>query len=872
MPAEDWREVQDQFERALELPPAGWPGFLDALSATTPHIAAEVRSLLAAHEQRHRLIDAPRQEQLPKGMRVGPYAVDSLIGTGGMSAVYLGHRVDGQFDKQVAIKLITGLAEAIDDARSRSERQILASLEHPNIARLIDSGVNEFGQPYLVMEWVQGQPLDAWRAAASPDQRLDVWLQLAAAVSYAHRNLVVHRDLKPSNILVTASGDAKLLDFGIAKLLEAGGAGTATQTMTPRYASPEQIQGRPATTATDIYSLGILLLELVADAHPHARDAQTAHELAAAVLRDEPRIPSSVPADLAAIIAMALRKDPLRRYPTVDQFADDVRRYRRHLPVTARPEGLGYTLTRFVQRNKLATAGAVVLLLTIAGGVAATLWQARRAERRFEEVRSLAKYLVFDFNDAIQKLPGSTELQKTVVEQSLGYLDRLSREAGGDTDLRLEVAEGYLRLGDVLGNPFMPNLGNTPKAVESYDKGLALAQAVWRADASNVRARRAVADLKQQRGSSSGFHGTPDEAQRELREALELRRELAKQAPNDAEEQLKLARVLDALGTRLGQSGGSQIETREGGQYRSESLAVIDAALARAPAHPGLLRQKIQAVYAIGLNVATTNPPEALARFAEALEWHARLTPADRQALNARRQRASILLSAGWSHGQTRAFKEGLAEYDEAAAILENIATNDPANMAAQYHLTAAYRGRGIVCEYAGNLPCAVDNFERAAAIHAALSAKDPSSSIYPGLRGELLARAGRLYLQMKNEPKARSSSVAGLAVLSELADRPKTAAPQLVEACKALAMVPIPDLRNLKRASGYCQRALDLSGGKDSYVLEIFAGVRGEMGDKAGSVALVRQALALLPEPKPGEPTSMRRKGLLDLLARYEK
>ena len=270
--------------------------------------------------------------------------------------------------------------------------------------------------------------------------------------------------------------------------------------------------------------------------------------------------------------------------------------------------------------------------------------------------------------------------------------------------------------------------------------------------------------------------------------------------------------------------------------------------------------------------MATTDPPQALARFAEALEWHGKFTQADSQALNARRQRASILLSAGWSHGQTRAFKEGLAEYDEAAAILENIATNDPANMAAQYHLTAAYRGRGIVCEYSGNLPCAVDNFERAAAIHAALSAKDPASPIYPGLRGELLARAGRHYLTLKNESKARATSIEGLRVLSELADRPKTTAPQLVEACKALVLVPIPDLRDLKRASGYCQRALDSSGGKDSYVLEIFAGVRGELGDKAGAVALVRQALALLPEPKPGEPTSMRRKGLLDVLAKYEK
>ena len=871
MTPDHWREIEAQFERARKLPAAERDALLESLAASAPAVAAEVRDLLAAHERHSTLLDAPRQQDLPKGLRVGPYAVDTLIGTGGMSAVYRAHRVDGQFEKQVAVKLITGLAETIDDQRSRGERQILAGLEHPNIARLLDSGVNEFGQPYLVMEFVQGQPLDAWRATATRPQCLDVWMQLAGAVSYAHRHLIVHRDLKPSNILVTPAGDAKLLDFGIAKLLEAGGAGTATQTMTMRYASPEQIAGKPVTTSTDIYSLGVILLELVANVHPHERADQTGHRLASAILGDEPAIPASVPTDLAAVIAMALRKDPQRRYATVDQFTEDVRRYRRNVPVTARPETLGYTVTRFVQRNRLATAGVVLLLLSIAAGVTATMWQARRAERRFDEVRSLARYLVFDIHDAIQRLPGSTELQKGVVEQALGYLDRLARDAGRDADLRLEVAEGYLRLGDVLGNPFMPNLGNTPKAVESYDKGLAMAEAVWRADPANVRAKRALADLKQQRGSSSGFHGTREDAERELREALELRRALASQPPVTADEQLKLARVLDALGTRMGQSGGSQTETGAGEEYRAEALAVVDAALKHFPAHAGLLRQKIQTLTSIGTNMVSTNPTEALARFAEALAWHDTFSPADRHTVTARRQRASILMQSGWSHGQTRAFREGLSEYDEAAAILEDIAKADPVNMAAQYHLTSAYRGRGIVCEYAGDLPCAVLNFERAAAIHATLGSTDPASTVYPSLRGELLARAGRLYLKLDKPAEARSSSAAGLTVLAELGDRPTAAASQLVETCKALALVPIPDLRDLTRASGYCQRAHDLSGGKDSYVLEIFAGVRGELGDKAGAVALIEQALALLPPPKPGEPVSKRREALLEIQTKYK-
>lgn len=874
MTPEQWRDIEQHFDHALTLPRDQRHAWIDGL-ATDPIVADEVRALIDAHDTHHPLIDAPIHDRLPKGLRVGPYAVDELIGTGGMSAVYLGHRVDGQFDKRVAIKLVTGLAEAIDDQRSRGERQILAGLEHPGIARLIDSGLNEFGQPYLVMEHVEGQTLDVWRAAGSPRTRqacLDVWLKLADAVAYAHRHLVVHRDLKPSNILITAAGDAKLLDFGIAKLLEAGASGTATHTMTPLYASPEQISGKPVTTATDIYSMGVILCELVAGVHPHQRTGRSAHDTATAILSEAPAIPASIPADLAAIIGMALRKDPQRRYLTIDQFADDVRRYRRGLPVAARPDSLGYRVARFVQRNRVATAVTALLLITAAAGVATTLWQSRRAQRRFDEVRALARYLVFDFHDAVQKLPGSTELQKNVVEQSLGYLDRLAQEAGDDSGLTLELAEGYLRLGDVLGNPFMPNLGNTAKAVESYDKGLALGDQIYRRDPANLRAKRVVADLKQQRGSSSGFHGTAAEGIRELKDALGMRRELAALAPQDAAEQLKLARVLSALGTRLGQSGGSQIETSESAALHKESLSVVNAALATSPGHAGLLRQKVQSLAAIGLSTATTNPAEAIARFKDALAAVEELPHADRDALNMRRQRASILMQLGWSHGQSRAFTEGMAEYDEAAGILESIAAGDPANMAAQYHLTSAYRGRGIVCEYAGDLPCAIGNFERAAAIHKALSEKDPSSVVYPTWRGEALARTGRLYLQLKRIPEARAASSEGILMLTGVADRPAASAAQLSEACKALAMAPIDELRDLKRASGYCAKAVEASQHKDSYSLQIHAEVLGQLGDKAGAVAAIREALALLPEPKPGEPGSRRRDELIASLARYQK
>ena len=334
MDAARWRLIEDLFERAAALPADGRERLLTGEARRDEPLATEVRALLAAHDSHHRFLDAPAPSELPAGMRLGPYAVDGVLGSGGMGTVYLAHRADRQFEKKVAIKVVTSLAATLDDRRFRTERQILAALEHPRIARLLDSGVNEFGQPFLVMELVDGVALDVWHRERKPtlDQCLHVWLQVASAVSYAHRNLVVHRDLKPSNVLVNASGEAKLLDFGIARLLGDPQAPTLTRSYTPLYASPEQIRGEPVTTSADIYGLGVLLFELVAGAHPHQREGMATHEMAAAVLEREPAIPLGVPEDLAAILRFALRKEPLRRYLTVDQFTEDVERFERRLP------------------------------------------------------------------------------------------------------------------------------------------------------------------------------------------------------------------------------------------------------------------------------------------------------------------------------------------------------------------------------------------------------------------------------------------------------------------------------------------------------------------------------------------------------------
>ena len=378
-----WTLIEELFHGASALPEAERSAYVRTHGADDSSLIAEVEALLVADLRSHVLLDAPKPTDLPAGLRLGPYALERVIGAGGMSTVYLARRADRQFDKQVAIKLVNqGLTAAMTGGRFETERQVLARLEHPNIARLLDAGFNEFGQPYLVMEWVDGLTLDVWIEQDQPslDRKLDLWLGLAGAVAYAHRNLIVHRDIKPSNVLVCSDGSAKLVDFGIAKLVGDGdeAAHTRTTHFTPRYASPEQLQGGAVTTAADVFGLGLLLAELAGGEHPFGHPGAPPHEHANAVMRAEPQVPRAVAADLAAIIRMALRKEPDRRYASVAAFADDVGRFRRGWPVSAQPESYEYLLRKFVQRHRAGVAVATLAFAALLGGVTLFVAQAQR--------------------------------------------------------------------------------------------------------------------------------------------------------------------------------------------------------------------------------------------------------------------------------------------------------------------------------------------------------------------------------------------------------------------------------------------------------------------------------------------------------------
>jgi serine/threonine protein kinase len=414
-----------------------------------------------------------------------------------MGVVYRARRDDDIFRKEVAIKVVKrGMDTDEILARFVHERRILARLEHPSIARIIDGGA-EAGLPYLVMEYVEGVNLSDYCALnkLSLRERLELFCKVCAAVEYAHHHLVVHRDLMPSNILVDAQGTPKLLDFGIAKLLSLDdGQTTLTsdgmQVLTPQYASPEQVSGEPITTASDIYSLGAILYELLTGSRAHRITSHTPVSLLRAICEEEVVPPSKAASaadsppvdarelagDLDNILLTALRKSSHERYRSVHLFADDLRRFMADLPVLARPQTLRYRTVKFLRRNRMPVMAASLAAVSLVGGTAISIYQARRADRRFQEVRSMANSFLFEIHDEIETLPGSTRARELMVKTVLRYLNNLARESSSDPSLQWELAMAYQRIGDVQGYGFRPNLGQRSASLDSHSKAMAIAQ------------------------------------------------------------------------------------------------------------------------------------------------------------------------------------------------------------------------------------------------------------------------------------------------------------------------------------------------------------------------------------------------------------
>ena len=595
-----WAAVKLELIELLELSAAQQVAALERLRMRDGVLAAEVESLLGAPGSGD-FLERSAAQLLPatsawegaaaeagaesrQPVRIGPWRIEQEIGRGGMGTVYRARREDGAFEQMVAIKLVRPeLSSEMLRRRFLAERRILASLEHPNIARVLDGGNTDDGAPYLVLEHVAGEPIDVYAdaRALSIEQRLRLFGLVCEAVHHAHQKLVLHRDIKSANVLVDDKGQPKLLDFGIAKLLtpepaeaDLTLAGLA-QPLTPEWASPEQLRGEPLTTASDVYSLGVLLYVLLSGRRPHRCDGESAASFAASIAASPwPTLASSVAAaaapgverqglrgDLDRIARKALDPDPARRYATASELAADIDRFLAGLPVGAHPDALGYRLGKWLGRHRTAAAAALLVAVSLVAATGFSLRQAQIAERerqraqgRFDDVRRLANVVLFDVQDALVNVSGALAARRLLVENALRYLDDLAREAGSEPQLLDELASAYERIGELQGVPEWPSQGRTGDAHASFEQALALRRLAERAGAPQTATRRAEARLLTRLGSILAARGRAGEALAHHREAAATLEDLAGRSPT-LEGLLDLAVVQVAVGDDVWELG-----------------------------------------------------------------------------------------------------------------------------------------------------------------------------------------------------------------------------------------------------------------------------------------------------------------------------
>ena len=757
------------------------------------------------------------RSRLEAGRRMGPWAIVRELGRGGMGAVYLAERADGAFQKNVAIKVLKRGTDTDEILRRfEAERQILARLDHPNITRLIDAGTTDDGLPYVVMDYVAGEPITRYanENQLAVDGRLKLFRAVCSAVSYAHQNLVIHRDLKPSNILVTESGEVRLLDFGIAKLLsdaESTGADmtiTLLRVMTPEYASPEQIKGEAISTLSDVYSLGVCLYELLTGARPYKLTRKTPDELSKAICEQEPQRPSTtvgkadgnskienrnskiLRGDLDNIVLMALRKEPARRYGSVDQLADDLRRYLEGLPVLAAKGTFAYRSAKFVRRHRIGMAAVATILLVLFAGIAAATWQWRRAraegrkaEARFEILRKSSRTMISEIHGALMNLPGSIEARKLLLQRATEQLDALAAEAGGDRRLEIELADAYQNIAYLPDKPLA-------ERTELFRKAIALDQKVLAKEPANLPARENLAMSKINLADFARARGEMDEALAYNREAIGLLEAVARDDPAEMEHRKTLWNASYNAALTLGKIGRAAealeicrriypvaLELQEKhtadqsdhrfrrpylsralasdnlaylGRYE-EALSEIRAALEQTAATRqrfplGTFEREDESFFNYRLALAlerTGHPDEALEPMRKAQTLAEALANDEAKNLFYRADAALQNSHLGDFLLRSRKSVDSITSFQRAVELFENLLTADSQQKQAKGDLACAYGGLGFAEAQTGRAAEGLVHERKALASYEELEAGKSSNVLFLHDYAETLARTG---------------------------------------------------------------------------------------------------------------------------------
>jgi non-specific serine/threonine protein kinase/serine/threonine-protein kinase len=772
MDATRWQQIKTILDKALDATPTARCRYLAEACGADADLRREIEDLLEFEKPETNLLeksafsilteDAPRAAQKSLiGKQIGRYRIIDELGAGGMGAVYLAERADGAFEQRVALKLIR--RAVVSDfvlRRFVNERQILASLEHPNIAHLIDGGTTDDDLPFFVMEYVRGENIVEFARSRNLPlaDRLELFRKVCAAVSFAHQNLVIHRDLKPSNILVTKDGTPKLLDFGIAKLLKTeSGHETATQhfVFTPEYASPEQIRGENLTTATDVYSLGVILYELLSGARPFRLGGKNLAEVIRTVTRaaptppsavqnskfkiqnskqadqkSKPQNPKSLRGDLDNIVLKALKKEPERRYSSVEQFSEDVRRFLKGLPVAARRDTLRYRARKFVSRNPLGVAASLIAAAALIAGIFTAGYQARianveraKAERRFNDVRRLANSFIFEINEKIEASP--IKARELLVERAVEYLDNLAKEAEGDAGLQAELATAYEKIGEVQNRGFSSGTGNTSGALENHRKALRIREKLFSGAPENLSHSLDLASSYMNIADLSVTVGDTTAALINYQQAVSTIETALRADPRDPDARRRLALAYARLGQGILRSGSisKSLEYYEKATAISKELAREFPSDAKSRRRVSVYKQ--YTAYAL---LEMGQEAEAFGHIAEAHEIERQIAESEPENLQNRRYLSTAKLWLGIALRRLGRREESLAQQIKALEIQQNLYEADKSNVADANALADCELELGWTFSENGDQKKAVEHFEKAIALYESVARVDTAN------------------------------------------------------------------------------------------------------------------------------------------------
>lgn len=927
--AERLHRLEQLFHQALTYPPSERGTQARALCQNDPELLAELLALLNSDASVENLLHASPSTVDPQAYLLrnnapnggatthqdpwlnrilGPFRVERILGRGGMGVVYLGHRIAQDFHQTVAIKVIARhLRSSPAVSQFLLERETLAQLQHPNIARLLDGGVYE-GVPYVVMEYVDGRRIDTVcdDPATSTDTTIRLILQLCEAVDYVHRNLILHRDLKPGNVMVTAEGVVKLLDFGTLKLIAATNASSdmtqaGMRSVTLRYASPEHIRGEAVSTASDLYSLGMMLYRLLAGHLPEGMDNLTISEylddLKTANVTPPctgKAIPRRLAKDLDAIVLKAIRYEPEARYSSVNALAADLSNALADEPVAAREGNLRYRTGKFYRHRRTAILGTAAVLTVLAAGLAEVAHQGRiaraqthRAEAGVESERKLTHLLLSDYFEQLQEIPGSTDAQHKAVTQAVTYLDDLTKVAAGSPRLQLDSIQAYTRLGNLQGNLYQQNLGDTTGALASLDKAVALSRNLKSAAPNDLAVLNAFALAQKSRSEVLfGSDRTP-EAVVSMRSAIASYDTLTANAADDPAQLIEASSAYSGFGDQLGGPGLPNLGDYQGAltAYRT-SIQLAQRALAINPGNPAAMRRVATGHSKVGDILVLTDPVRAIDEYHQSLAGFNALPAADKTRASTRSRLAIISDRLGSALTEAGDYKPAIAIFEQVADINRAAAAADPKDMRALYNVTLPLSLEALAYIYMldpalnpqqedreANIRQAVALVRSLLSIYqrlVAVNAKNPMFKIDLAYTQVVLATLQQ-HLGETAAPTVTEMAATGIDTLRQDASAPDAPSEVLENVTSAMLQILPTSLRDPHLTVQYAERLVTLDHRRNPNYLLLLAQAYDQDNQPQRARATATEALALLPPVPPGG-TIVRARKLLEQEAQQRK